>query len=138
MKVVLDTNVLISAFLWSGKPAEVMRQVEVGRVKMYLSQDILEEIEVVLEKDKLKTPIAASGQSVRLVMNKIYSMAHVVSPTAKTSRVKEDPDDDKFLDCAVECKADYIVSGDRHLLKLEEYQRIKIITASQFLKLIKG
>jgi predicted nucleic acid-binding protein len=65
-------------------------------------------------------------------------MAHIVNPRDKISMVKEDPDDDKFLDCAIECKADYIVSGDRHLLELRGYPGIKIITASQFLELIKG
>jgi putative PIN family toxin of toxin-antitoxin system len=62
MRVVLDTNVLISAFLWNGKPAEVIRQVEAGKVKMYLSPEILEEIEGVLEREKLKVPVARAGR----------------------------------------------------------------------------
>lgn len=134
MRAVVDTNVIISGSLWEGRPAEVMRQIETGRVEMYLSADILEEIEEVLEQEKLKGPIARSGQSVKMVMNKIYSMASIVNPKVKVRRVKEDPDDNKFLECAVECKADYIISGDKHLLDLGEHGGIKIVLASQFLE----
>lgn len=134
MRAVVDTNVIISGSLWEGRPAEVMRQIETGRVEMYLSADILEEIEEVLEQEKLKGPIARSGQSVNMVMNKIYSMASIVNPKVKVRRVKEDPDDNKFLECAVECKADYIISGDKHLLDLGEHGGIKIVLASQFLE----
>ncbi len=134
MRAVVDTNVIISGSLWEGRPAEVMRQIETGRVEMYLSADILEEIEEVLEQEKLKGPIARSGQSVKMVMNKIYSMASIVNPKVKVRRVKEDPDDNKFLECAVECKADYIISGDKHLLDLGEHGGIKIVSASQFLE----
>lgn len=134
MRVVVDANVIISGSLWEGRPAEVMRQIETGRVEMYLSADILEEIEEVLEQEKLKGPIARSGQSVKMVMNKIYSMASIVNPKVKVRRVKEDPDDNKFLECAVECKADYIISGDKHLLDLGEHGGIKIVLASQFLE----
>lgn len=134
MRAVVDTNVIISGSLWDGRPAEVMRQIETGRVEMYLSADILEEIEEVLEQEKLKGPIARSGQSVNMVMNKIYSMASIVNPKVKVRRVKEDPDDNKFLECAVECKADYIISGDKHLLDLGEHGGIKIVLASQFLE----
>ncbi|MBU2560505.1 putative toxin-antitoxin system toxin component, PIN family [archaeon] len=130
MKTVLDTNVIISAFLWEGKPDEVMKQVEAGKVEMYLSAAILEEIERVLEKERLKSSIALSGQSIKIVMNKIYFLANIVNPSVKISRVKKDPDDDKFLECAVECKADCIVSGDRHLLDLGEFRGIKIVTAA--------
>lgn len=134
MRAVVDTNVIISGSLWEGRPAEVMRQIETGRVEMYLSADILEEIEEVLEQEKLEGPIARSGQSVNMVMNKIYSMASIVNPKVKVRRVKEDPDDNKFLECAVECKADYIISGDKHLLDLGEHGGIKIVLASQFLE----
>lgn len=74
MRIVLDTNVVISGFLWEGRPAEVMRRVEAGEVEMYLSAEILEEIEKVLEKDKLKAPIGRSGQDIKTVISKIVEM----------------------------------------------------------------
>lgn len=134
MKVVLDTNVIISALFWEGKPADVMRRVEAGEVEMCLSAEILEEVEWVLVRDKLKVPLKRSGQRVEKIVNKVYSMAHIVNPRVKVNRIKTDPEDNKFLECALECKADYIVSGDRHLLDLGEFSGIKIVTATEFLE----
>lgn len=66
-------------------------------------------------------------------MELILKLATIVEPQTKLDVVKDDTDDNMFIECAVECGAGYIISGDRHLLSLREYNNIKIITVSEFL-----
>jgi putative PIN family toxin of toxin-antitoxin system len=87
MKVVLDTNVIISGFLWKGKPFELLERIDTGEAELLTSVDILEEVEKVLEDRKLKPIIKRSGQSVKVIMNKLYSMAHVTPMTTSSSNV---------------------------------------------------
>lgn len=111
MKIVLDTNVVISGFLWKGKPSELLERLDSGKAELLLSVDILEEIERVFEDKKLKPMIERSDQSVKVIMNKIYSMAHVINPKIRLDVIQADPADNKVIECALDGKADYIVSG---------------------------
>ncbi len=131
MKIVLDTNVVVSGFLWNGKPSELLERLDSGEAELLLSVGILEEIERVFEDKKLKPMIEKSGQSVEAIMNKIYSMANIINPRMKLDVVQADPADNKVIECALEGKADYIVSGDKHLLNLREYKGIKIVKAAE-------
>jgi putative PIN family toxin of toxin-antitoxin system len=137
MRIVLDTNVVVSGFLWKGKPSELLGRLDSGEGELLLSVDILEEIERVLEDEKLKPIIERSEQSVKVMMNKIYSMAYIINPRIKLNVIQVDPTDNKVIECAVEGKADYIVSGDRHLLNLREYKRIKIVKAAEIAEIWK-
>ncbi|MBI2232283.1 MAG: putative toxin-antitoxin system toxin component, PIN family [Candidatus Aenigmarchaeota archaeon] len=91
----------------------------------------MQELDKVLRRDFNET-----DEMVHRQISLIMDYATVVHPGVKLSVVKKDPDDDKIIECAVSCNADYIVTGDRHLLDLKEYKGIKIVTAKQFLELV--
>jgi uncharacterized protein len=127
-KIVIDTNVYISAIFWGGKPRLVVDLGRDKKVMIFTSSDIEKEIAEKLEK-KFKLP----EDEVRLILFDFSSFTFPVKVTRKHQVIFNDPDDDKFLDCAMECDADYIVSGDKHLLNLKEHSGIKIMNASEFL-----
>ena len=129
-KVVLDTNVLISAIVFGGKPRDVFNSILKGQVKLAISKDILDEMEGVLSGKKFQYP----KQIIHSIRNAIEDFAEVVAPRKVVKAIENDPDDNRILECALESKANLIISGDRHLLDLKQYRNIKIITPSDFLK----
>ncbi len=130
VKVVLDTNVIISAIIFGGKPRQLIYMIHEMKFEAYFSKDIIDEVLEILEmkfdypKNKLIT-----------VENELTSMGELVEPGVKLSVIKEDPDDDKIIECAVAAEADYIVSGDKHLLSFEKYGNIEILKTADFLEL---
>ena len=136
-KLVLDTNTSISGFLWEGNEAKLIRKIESGKASSFISKEILEEIDEVLRRDKFVTILKVANTTADEVLSKIVSLSTIViGPKLEENVVKEDKDDDKFIECAVNAKANIIVSGDDHLLKLKEYENIKIMTTSDALKLL--
>ncbi len=131
MNVVLDTNILISALFWRGTPYRVVLSALQGKYSLCLSRSILLELE---EKLKLKFKFPQSKIKDLLTILSSYSI--IVKPSKKLHVITEDPDDNKILECAIACKAKYIISGDRHLLHLKQYKGIRIISANEFLKLL--
>ena len=127
-KVVIDTDIYISAIFWGGKPREV---VDLGRDKkilIFTSLDIEEEI-----AEKLRTKFKLDEEEVNRILLDFSIFTIPVEVTKRVQAVPNDPEDDKFIECAISCNADYIVSGDRHLLNLKEYAGIRILKASEFL-----
>ena len=136
-KLVLDTNTYISGFLWEGNEAELIRKMESGKASSFISKEILEEIDEVLRRDKFVEVLKAANTTADEILSKIVSLSTIViGPKLEENVVKEDKDDDKFLECALNAKAGIIVSGDDHLLKLKEYKSIKIMTTFDVLKLL--
>ena len=129
MKVVLDTNVLISAIMFGGKSRDILGMGISGKIKIALSQDILKELAEVLVDKKFRAPISFVQQTIH-ELSEIVELVIVIN---KINVIKNDPDDNRILECAVSAKADYIVSGDSHLLTLKHFKRIKIISPSDFL-----
>ena len=133
LKAVIDTNVLISSF-WGGKPRYVIELWNNNKLLVIVSQQIIDEYFNVLnrfeltEEDVEDLTIPFSDPQKTLL----------VEPKSRTRIIKEDPADNKFLDCAVEGKADYIISGDKHLLKLVKFKNINIITPSTFINKLKS
>lgn len=129
-KVVLDTNVLISAIAFKGKPREVFNKVLKGQMQLAISEDILNEMEGVLSGKKFRYPKGI----IRSILNALEDLAEFVIPQKEVKRIKKDPNDNRILECAVEAEADFIISGDNHLLELKQYKNIRIITPSDYLK----
>ena len=98
---------------------------------VYISGHIVYEIRKVLVRD-----FDLQKQEIDDIVNSLRLFTNFIEPKEKVEAIKEDPDDDKILECAVACKAKYIVSYDNHLLKLKEFRRIKILTPKEFLRLI--
>ena len=128
-KVVIDTNILISALGWKGKPNEIFRKVLDEEFELIISRKQIEELKEVMNYPKFSFAEEQKSRFITLLLN----VAKVVEISNKLKVIKEDPDDDVILETAVGNNADFIISGDDHLLKLKEYSNIKIVTANEFL-----
>jgi uncharacterized protein len=133
VKVVLDTNVLISAIMFGGKSREILEMGISGKIKVALSQDILKELAEVLVGKKFRAPISFVQQTI----HELAEISELVIITSKINAIKSDPDDNCILDCAVSGKANYIVSGDSDLLNLKRFKKIKILSPNDFYTLLK-
>ena len=127
MKIVIDTNVLISGVFFGGAPRRVLDAVIDSEISAFASLEIIDEYqEIVKEMISRK-----QGHINRDLLSPLLQKISMIVPEKKAD-VCRDPDDNKFLDCARDCKALYIVSGDKDLLVLEHYENIDIITAKEF------
>ena len=133
MKITADTNVLISSTFWYGDSNTIIELVENKSIELVLSRQIIEEFSKVLHSEEIQNKIKTKNLEIIRTIEKIVSLSLIVEPKQKFNVLTEDPDDNKILDCAFEAKADYIVSQDYHLLKLGEFEGIKIISPRQFL-----
>jgi hypothetical protein len=130
LKVVLDTNVLISAILFGGKPRQILEKAIRGEIRLCLSEPILEELKGVLQRSKFDY----SPEMIQFILTELTGIADVVNPSEMIDLVLEDPDDNRILECAVEAGANYIITGDIHLLKLSKYRNIGVLNAAAFLE----
>jgi putative PIN family toxin of toxin-antitoxin system len=128
-RVVIDTNIYISAIFWNGKPREVIDLGRDGKITIFTSLDIENEI-----AGKLKTTFKLAEEDVNQILLDFSTFTLPIRINKELIVVRDDPDDNKFIECAVECRANYIISGDRRLLNLKEYEGIKLIKSSEFLK----
>ncbi len=136
LKVVLDTNVWISALLWGGKSAEIVKAAEQGKIHLIISEEIINEISEVLNYPKLKTIYQVESSSHEELIEAVLKIVHFVTVTKHVKIVLEHPADNKFIECALEANANYIVSGDKHLLKVDSYKKIPIISVNNFLQIL--
>jgi len=136
MKIVVDTNVLISATFWEGDSNKIIEKVEHKELELIISQSILEEFISVLGYKEIQDKIKDKNLEMKRTVEKIASISTIVEPQLNFHEIKDDPDDDKILDCAVEGEAEFIISQDKHLLKLKEFKGIRIIPPTEFLKII--
>jgi len=139
IKVVLDTNIFVSGILNSkGAPGQVLKAWHENKFVLTTSKPIIKEIKQVLNSAKIQE-FLIKHNVVKEDLNDFFSTlsfnALVVKPSFKLDIIKEDPADNKFLECALMVKAEYIVSGDKHLLKLKMYENIKIISAYELINL---
>src|SRR3989338_1251788 len=131
MKVTVDTNFLISATQWDYSVAhKLLKKLILSDAEIFTTKEILDEIAEVLERD-----FGYNKEEVKNINEKILFFAKLVEPKQKVDIIKDDPDDNKVIACAVESSSDYIVTYDGHLLKLKEYKGIKIITPEEFNKI---
>jgi len=130
MKIVSDTNIIISGIFWDGNESEIIKRCVVGELTNFVSPDTLIELERVLSYPKFDlTPKEIEDQ-----MKNVLSFSSVVNPKIHVSVVEKDPSDNIFLDCALAAGADFIISGDEHLLEIREYEGIEILNALTFIK----
>ena len=130
-KVVIDTNVIVSALLFGGKPGELIPLWENGRVEPIVTREIIDEYVRVLAYPKFEL----TEKEIRyLVYQQLLPYFHVVKTYTGQVIVQKDPSDDKFIRCAFAGNAKVVVSGDIHLLALKVYQDIRILSPAQFLK----
>jgi len=136
LKVVLDTNVLVSALLSSeGIPNQVLRQAK-QNYQLFISQEILEEARDALLKPRIQRKIMLSEDRIQAFLSSIQRVAIVLINLPSIQVIEEDPDDNMILACALNVQADYLVSGDVHLRKLESYKGIRIVSPAEFLAIL--
>ena len=134
MKIVLDTNVLLSALIKKGKPRTVLSAI-IRQHNLILSRKILEEFTETVTDPKIGK--YAGERDIARFLRDIANAAKIIRVKSKFKVVKQDPDDDVILATAYDGNADYIVSGDKHLLKLKEFRGIKIVSVREMLDLLK-
>jgi putative PIN family toxin of toxin-antitoxin system len=126
IRVVLDTNVIVSALVFGGVPRGILELAEAGQCELFYSQPIQTEVRRVLT-EKFDWPQAILQQALPV----LWSMGTLVAPLITLNAV---PDDNRILECAVEAQAHVVVSGDHHLLALKNYRSISIVTPRQFIE----
>ena len=128
-KVVFDTNIFISALIFGGNPRSCLELAKSREIDLYTSRAILFEL-----VQKLKKKFGWRDEETTDAIEGLAKFIKVVEPQEKLTLIKNDPTDNKILECAKEAKADFIVSGDiRHILVLKKFGKAKIIKAKDFL-----
>ena len=131
LRLVIDTNVLISSF-FGGNPKKVIDLWTEGRALLCVTYGVLEEYLRVIAR----LPIAPESKNKLVAILQEKRNTELVNPSKHYSVIREDPEDNKFIDCAVEAQADYIISGDAHLLQVKAYRGIAIYSPKVFLQMI--
>ncbi|MGA2239759.1 MAG: putative toxin-antitoxin system toxin component, PIN family [Candidatus Bathyarchaeia archaeon] len=134
-RLVLDTNIWVSAFLARGPPSEIVQMAEERLVEVFVSLEMLDEINRVLQYEKIVGILKRSRTRSSTVMGTITRLSSIVDVKAEVRVIKEDPSDNHVLACAKEVDAQFIVSGDHHLLTLGGYGNTRILGASAFLQI---
>ena len=137
MRLVVDTNVVISALLWGGTPKTLFALGEIHDISFHTSRALLDELAEVLSRRKLAKTLLAIHATPASLLRFYQGFAHVVQPRTIQRVVLNDPDDDQVIAAAIAARADLIVSGDRHLRDLGgHYRGIPIVTPAQAVQLI--
>lgn len=139
IRAVIDANTLISAVI--NKPFSVSQEIYQNfvskRFLLIVSPPLLAEIEDVLNRDRVMKLHKHATEDLQKIINELTNLSYVV-PGKTEIQVVRDPDDDKVIAAAVEGNAEYIVSRDKDLLDLKEYQGIKIITPEKFMEILRA
>lgn len=130
-KVFLDSNILISALGWKGKPRVIFEKCLHGELALVTSPQQMAELQRVMDYPKFGFSEEQKSRFISIILE----IAIIVEIPGKLKVVAEDPDDDAILETAIVGGAGYLISGDPHVLKLKEFAKVKIVTASEFLGL---
>ena len=133
MRIVIDTNVIASAVFFGGRPYQLLRYIMEDRVDVVASKEIVDEYEEIVLRLQQKYPAITT----RIPLHDILAKLEIIRVSSDV-HISRDPDDDKFISCAVDGKCFYMVSGDEDLLSIENYDGIEILTVVDFLDLMKG
>lgn len=131
-RVVLDTNVFISAVLYGGNPRKVVDLAIAEEIEVYISLDLIDELGRVLREK-----FTLGSVEIDKIISEIKDFAEFITPQVQFRVIKKDPSDDKVLECAVAAKAHFIISGDRHLLDLGGFRGIKIVNPAESFRIFK-
>jgi putative PIN family toxin of toxin-antitoxin system len=141
MKIVLDTNVIISGIFWKGPSNEILRLIETrDDLHFVQSLETYKELEEVIRRGKFAEIKTKRKLNIDTILESIITICkfyHIPADTiekAKSEVIIEDADDLKFLELAIEVEADFIISGDPHLLDIDKYRNIKIVKPREFLE----
>ena len=138
MRIVLDTNVWLSAVFWDGEANKIINKAINEKIKIIITKEILSEIAEVLNREaKFQKFIKDKKTKIGNLIRTILSFSILIETKSKIELIKQDPDDNIILEAALDGKADYILSYDKHLLNMLEFRKIKILEPREFLKLLR-
>lgn len=133
MRIVLDTNIFISALGWKGgNEYNLVQKCFRKELTLICSPEILEELKAV----SLRPKFGFSLEEIDEFISALIEISEIIEPEEQFKIVVNDPDDNKFLDAAVAGKANFIVSGDKHLLALKEFKGVKIVSPAEFIRIL--
>lgn len=135
-RLVLDTNVLVSALLWEGNPGQLLAKAETGDVRLYTSRVLLDELEDALGRPKLAKRVGLTGLGIAEMMASYRRVATVKRPKPLDRAYSRDPDDDHVIGCALAARADFLVTGDDDLLSLGTVESVRIVSPAALLELL--
>jgi len=140
IRAVLDTNLFVSGlFAASGTMANLQQLWVAGAFELVVSEELLQEITETLHKPSIQKKLFLQAEEIAEIVSLIREKAVVVTRDLyQTDRITADPDDNTLLGCALEARADFVVSGDNHLLSLKHYHSIQIVDAQTFIKQVTG
>lgn len=134
MKIVIDANLFASGLIKpDSNPGRILDLIKRNQVELILSPSIIREIKRILLYPRLQKYHQKTAQKIDAYFEDVFMFAWIVEGEMAVDIIKNDPSDNKYLACAYEGEADYIVSGDHHLLDIEIYQGIAIVKAKAFL-----
>lgn len=125
---------MISAILWLGTPHRILELAEQKQVTLCVTQPMLDELKGVLQRRKFERALKTRNTSVEEIMSALLPLVELYPSISITENFPKDPADQMFLACALSADAEYIVSGDEHLLKLKHFGKIKIVNPADFLQ----
>lgn len=139
MRLVVDTNVVVSAFLWQGLPGRLLDLAGEQQVRLFASRALLDELVDVLGRKKLAKSVAATGLTVSQMLANYRKVITLVTARQLPQRISLDADDDVVLATAKAARVDLIVSGDRkHLLSLKRFEGIPIVSVAQAVAMLES
>jgi hypothetical protein len=134
LKVVLDANIYISSIFWKlGNPHKIVEKALDKKFEAFTTLEILQDVEKVMRRD-----FQEPEEMIKRQINLILTYTKIVVPKDVGNIIKEDPNDDMILRCSARIDADYIVSGDKHLLNLKEFRNTKIVSPKEFMDLMEN
>lgn len=132
LRVTCDTNVIISGLNFNGNPRRILEMAEDGQIQLCISDDILDETARVLRRPKFGWP----EEQIREAIDQLSRFGEHVEPKKRIDVVKDDPTDNRIVECALASASDYLVSGDAHLLELGKYGGVKIVSPANFVSVM--
>ena len=138
-KVVLDTNIFVSSLIKKDSvPARLIQLWRENAFLIIISEQMLDEMRKVFQYPHIKNKYKLKDEDINAVITTIEKDAIVLTDVLELNVIKEDPDDNKVLACALEVRADYIISGDKHLLTLKKYENIPIVKVKEYLNILES
>lgn len=134
LRIVLDTNVLVSATIRNGKPRKLLQAGISGKYRILSSREILDEFSEVIQRPKFKM----TRDDVIRIVSALIETVENIHVASDVRAVKRDPDDDMMINTAIDGNADYIVSGDPDLLDLKKFDEIEIVSVSRMLEILES
>jgi putative PIN family toxin of toxin-antitoxin system len=139
MKVVLDANIYVSSMInTQGNPRRIIKRWEQGDFDVLVSTSIINEIGRVLRYPRIAKRHKQDEKEIKRFLELLSSEAILIEPSNRLDIIQEDESDNRYLECAIEGKAQYIISGDNHLLKVGEFKGIIVLPPNAFVALLTG